>query len=105
MSLAEVANMAVLQLFTLGGSGDMLPQEILVILGVLRCILRDTEKHTELLGYCELLKHWKPSPSARDYTIYLLYAYTIVLVCLHKLMYACPTHARKADWSCDSMHY
>jgi len=49
MSLAEVANMAALQLFTVGGSGGMLPQDILVILGVLRCILRDAEKHTELL--------------------------------------------------------
>ena len=32
-SLAEVKNMVALQLFTLGGSGGMLPQEILVILG------------------------------------------------------------------------
>ena len=39
MSLAEVENMAALP-FTLGGSGCMLPQEILVILGVLSCILR-----------------------------------------------------------------
>ena len=49
MSLAELENMAALQLFTLGGSGGMLLQEILVILGVLRCILRHTEKHTELI--------------------------------------------------------
>ena len=44
MSLAEVENMATLQLFTLGGSGGMLPRENL-ILGA----LRHTEKHTELL--------------------------------------------------------
>ena len=31
--------MAPLQSFTLGGSEDMLPQEILVLLGVLSCIL------------------------------------------------------------------
>ena len=49
MSLAEVENMAAQQPFTLGAIGGMLPQEILVILGVLRCILRHTEKHTELL--------------------------------------------------------
>ena len=46
MSLAEVENMAYLQPFTLGGSAGKLPQEIL---GVLRCILRHTEKHKELL--------------------------------------------------------
>ena len=33
MSLAEVENMAALQLFPLEGSGGMLPQEILMILG------------------------------------------------------------------------
>ena len=49
MSLAEVENMGALQLFTVGGSGGMFPQEILIILGVLRCILRHTKKHTELL--------------------------------------------------------
>ena len=36
MSLAEVENMATLQLFTVGGSGGML-QKFLMILGVLRC--------------------------------------------------------------------
>ena len=53
MSLAEVENMAALHSFTLGGSGDMLPQEILVILDVLRCILVHSEAcreaHIELL--------------------------------------------------------
>ena len=51
MSLAEVENMAALQLFTLGGGGvwGHAPQEILVSLGSMRCILRHTEKHTELL--------------------------------------------------------
>ena len=44
--LVEAQNMAVLQSFTLGESGRMLPHEIL---GVLRCILRHTEKHTEFL--------------------------------------------------------
>ena len=39
MSLAEVKNKVALQLFTLGGSGGILLQEILVILGFLRCIL------------------------------------------------------------------
>ena len=47
MSLAEVENMAALQLFTLGGSGGMLPREILVILGVLRRILVHSEAYTE----------------------------------------------------------
>ena len=49
MSLAEVENMATLQLFTLGGSGGMLPQEML---GVLRHILVHSEayrEHTERL--------------------------------------------------------
>ena len=36
--LAEVENMAAMQSFTVGGSGGMLPHEILVILGVLRRI-------------------------------------------------------------------
>ena len=45
MSLAEVENMAALHPFTLGGSGSMLPQEILVILGVLRCILVQSETY------------------------------------------------------------
>ena len=39
MSLVEVENMATLQSFTLGGSGGMLPQEILVSLGLLRGFL------------------------------------------------------------------
>ena len=43
MSLAEVENMAALELFTLGRSGGMLPQEVLVILDVLRHILRHRE--------------------------------------------------------------
>ena len=49
MSLAEVENMATLQLFTLGGVGGMLPQKILLILSILRRILRHTEKHTKPL--------------------------------------------------------
>ena len=47
MSLAQVENMAALQPFTLGVSGGMLPQEILVILGVLRCILVHSEAYRE----------------------------------------------------------
>ena len=47
MSLAEVENMAALQLFTLGGSGGMLPQDILVILCVLGCILVHSEAYRE----------------------------------------------------------
>ena len=47
MSLAEVENMASMQLFTLGGSGGMFPQEILVILGVLRHILVHSEAYRE----------------------------------------------------------
>ena len=39
MSLGEVVNIAALQLFTLGRSRGMIPQEILIILGVLRHIL------------------------------------------------------------------
>ena len=39
--------MAALQSFTLGGSGGMLPPEILVILGVLRHILVHSEAHRE----------------------------------------------------------
>ena len=39
MSLAEVENMSILQLFVLGASGGMFPQKILVILGVLKNIL------------------------------------------------------------------
>ena len=47
MSLAEVENMAVLQLFTLGGSGGLFSQKIMVILGVLRCILMYSEAYRE----------------------------------------------------------
>ena len=47
MSLAEVENMAAQQLFTLGVIGGMLPREILVILGVLRCILVHSEAYRE----------------------------------------------------------
>ena len=51
----------------------MLPQEIPVILGVLRCILvlseayREAHRASSLLA--ELLEHWKPSPLARAYSI------------------------------------
>ena len=81
MSLAEVENMAALQLFTVGESGGMLPQENLINSGVLRCILVHSEKHTELLErgssskeplLAELLEHWKPSPSANVYINYRL---------------------------------
>ena len=44
---AEVENMATLQSFTLGGSGWMLPQEVLVILGILRCVLVHSEAYRE----------------------------------------------------------
>ena len=47
MSLAEVESTAALQLFTLEGSGGMLPQESLIILGVLRCILVHSEVYRE----------------------------------------------------------
>ena len=47
MSLAKVENMAVLQTFTLGGSGGMLPQDLLIILGVLRRILVHSEAYRE----------------------------------------------------------
>ena len=43
--LAEVENMATLELFTLGRSGGMLPQENFVILGVLGCILVHSEAY------------------------------------------------------------
>ena len=43
--LAEAENMAVLQLFNLGQSGGMLPQEILVVLGVLMHILVHSEAY------------------------------------------------------------
>jgi len=49
ISLAEVENMAALQLFTLGGCGDMLPQEIL---GVLRRILVHSEAYREAQRAC-----------------------------------------------------
>ena len=47
MSSDEVENMATLQLFTLGGSGGMLPQKFLMILGVLRRIQVHSESHRE----------------------------------------------------------
>ena len=47
MSLGEVVNMAARKLFTLGGSGGILPQEILMILGVLRRILVHSEAYRE----------------------------------------------------------
>ena len=49
MSLAEVENVAALQLFTLGGrgSGGILPQEILMISGILRHILVHSEAYRE----------------------------------------------------------
>ena len=49
MSLGEVVNMAGWKLFTLGVPGGMFPQEIVMILGVLRRILVHSEKHTEIL--------------------------------------------------------
>ena len=51
MSLAEVENRTALQSFTVRGAREMLLQEILVILGALRCILvhYEAEKYTELL--------------------------------------------------------
>ena len=84
MSLGEVVNMAVWKLLTLGGSEGILPQEILMILGVLRHILVHYEAYREahraswkegssskssLLAV--LLEHWKSSPSARVYYLYL----------------------------------
>ena len=44
---AEVVNMATLQSFTLGRSGGMLPQENLIISGVLRRILMHSEAYRE----------------------------------------------------------
>ena len=48
MALAEVENMAALQLFNLGGCGGMLLQEILIISGVLRHILVHSEAYREV---------------------------------------------------------
>ena len=45
MSLAKLENMGALQLFIVGRSGGMLPQKILVILGVLRSILVHSEAY------------------------------------------------------------
>ena len=39
--------MAAMQSFILGGSGEMLPQEVLVILGILRCVLVHSEAYRE----------------------------------------------------------
>ena len=47
MLLGEVVNMAAQKLLTLGGSGGMVPQEILMILGVLRLILVHSEAYRE----------------------------------------------------------
>ena len=47
MALWQVEKMGTLQLFILGGSGGMLPQEILAILGVLRHILVHSEAYRE----------------------------------------------------------
>ena len=47
MSLDEVVNMDARKLFTLGGSGGILPQEILMILGVLKLILVHSEAYRE----------------------------------------------------------
>ena len=47
MSLAEVENIPALQPFILGGSGGKLPQEILMISGVLRHILMHSEAYRE----------------------------------------------------------
>ena len=84
MSLSGVENMAALQLLTLGGYVGMLPQEILMILGVLRRILVQSEAYREACTQsflrrgssskssllAELLEHWKPSPSARVHTYF-----------------------------------
>ena len=48
MSLAEVENMVALKSLNLGGCGGMLPQEILVILRVLRRILVHSEAYREV---------------------------------------------------------
>ena len=47
MSLAEVENVATIQLFTLEGSGGMLSQENLVISGFLRRILVHSKAYRE----------------------------------------------------------
>ena len=46
MSLAEIENMSTLQFFTVGGSRDMLPQEIFIICW---CSEVHSEEHTGLL--------------------------------------------------------
>ena len=84
------------QSITVGGSGGMLPHEILVILGVLRRIPVHSEKYIETHGasWEVIIKiliamgtgnylHWvwPPTPSA------------------------CRKQAHIADWSCNSMHY
>ena len=47
MLLAEVVNMAALQLFTVGGLGACSPRKFLMILGVLRRILVHSEAYKE----------------------------------------------------------
>ena len=51
MSLAEVENKAILQPFTLEGSGALLPQRNL---GILWCILVHSEAYREVHGACIL---------------------------------------------------
>ena len=43
--LAEIDNMATLQLFAVGESRGMLPQEVFIILGILRHILVHSETY------------------------------------------------------------
>ena len=50
ISLAEVENVAALDLFILRGARDMLLQEMLMILGVLRRILVHSEAYREAHG-------------------------------------------------------
>ena len=61
----------------------MLPQEILMILGVLRRILVHSEAYREahykiIMSYC--MERWKPSPSGRVNIYYrsIIYAYTCI---------------------------
>ena len=70
--LAEVDNMATLKLFAVGRSRGMLPQEIFVILGVLRHAQTRTQckqaEHAQLIGHVTvcIIKNLKVVPSWRS---------------------------------------
>lgn len=57
---------------------------------------------TFLIALCPWLQFQHQSARVYSYYRSFIYDYTMVLVCMHKPMHACLTHARKAVWSCDS---